>query len=94
MIKFAQIIKSNGQVLELIPQAKEFSLDELRTIVGGYIQIVPSVRPDWFLVINEEGRLAGLPLNEKASLLYVNGIDDPIVGDVALIHQSQISLKP
>lgn len=92
MNKFAQIIKTDGTLLPLIPaRGKRFQLSELQTIVGGYIQVALSRNKGWLLVINEEGKLNGLPVNEKATLLYPFGYQDPIVGDAALIHQSQIN---
>jgi len=46
-----------------------FVLAELQEIVGGYIEIVPCKDKQHILVINEEGKLEGLPINVKASEL-------------------------
>lgn len=61
------------------------TLDAMQRIVGGYIE---HVRPRYLqapfcMIINEEGLLRGLPVNNAASLLYA-GIT-PIVGDVLIL---------
>ena len=56
------------------------SLENLQKIVGGYIELL-SFASDGALVMNEEGKIIGLPLNRTASLMF--GI--PIVGDTFLI---------
>ena len=39
-------------------------------MLGGYIQVVQTANGD-DMVINEEGKLLGLPINSKATELYV-----------------------
>lgn len=82
----AQIIKTTGEVIEVKPaKGKTFSLKELQDIVGGFIEIVhlPNMK---LMVVNEEGKLNGLPVNHKASDLY----PDIIVGDVLVCDFNQI----
>ena len=67
----------------------EMGLSFLQKQVGGYIQIVPARLPKTpsvkglQLVLNEEGKLIGLPYNKLATVLYGNPYDD-IVGDVLI----------
>ena len=66
----------------------DFTLEELRAFVGGYIELLyPPSQVGAALVVNEEGRLRGLPLNKVASAAYGH---DFIVGDALLCHPSQI----
>ena len=62
--------------------------------VGGMVECVSFPNGD-LLLLNEEGKLMGLPLNEKASKLwkdtfdndnYITGRDDFVVGPAILIR--------
>ncbi len=78
---------------------KGFSLKELQAIVGGSIEIV-KCKDGKLMVINEEGKLDGLPVNRKATGLYIYGSLDPeawdkgtgdqIVGDVLVATSNLI----
>lgn len=65
-----------------------FALDELQEAVGGYIEIVGARVGDvpLVMVLNEEGKLAGLPVNHMATAvahcLQMISTDDWIAGDV------------
>jgi hypothetical protein len=87
----AYIIKTSGEVKKIQPKnGTDFQLDELKSIVNGYIEVVylPNSR---MMIVNEEGKLNGLPLNEKATgLLWMLGGLDYIVGDVLLCDQDQV----
>ena len=48
--------------------------------VGGYIEVVP-LGGGMLMVLNEEGKLKGLPINRRATELYPSDI---IVGDVII----------
>ena len=87
----AVIYKSNGEVIETSPKnGNDFSLKELKDIVGGYIEIIDIKYA--YMVINEEGKLLDLPPNENATrvCVYMTGINDYIVGDVLVCHKNQI----
>ena len=45
---------------------KEPTLKEMQKFVGGYIEVVDAPNGDQ-IVLNEEGRIFGLPINYKAS---------------------------
>ena len=87
----ATIITTSGAVKKVRPaNGKTFSLEELKKIVNGYIEIVHlSARS--LLVVNEEGKLHNLPYNQTASsVLFLYGIPDVIVGDALLCNNNEI----
>ena len=63
------------------------SLDKLQKMVGGFIEIVRArnLRLPYVMVVNEEGLIHNLPVNNTGSLLYA-GIT-PIVGDVVIMKE-------
>ena len=72
------------------------SLEDMQTFVGGRIELILLSNGD-HLVINEEGLLEGLPINQTATNTWWNdlgldrsGIDiqrvPPLVGDVILVE--------
>ena len=82
----AQIIKTTGEIIETEPSnGTDFSLTELQAVVGGFIEVVhlPDGR---LMVVNDEGKLNGSPVNPKASELY----PDIIVGDVLVCEHYEI----
>lgn len=88
---YTYIYKSNGEVIETSPKnEKDFSLKELKEIVGGYIEILDL--KDAYMVINEEGKLLNLPFNLNATRTYQHfaRIGDYIVGDVLVCSKEQI----
>ncbi len=88
----AQIIKTNGAVIETKPKnGTDFQLDELQSIVGGYIEVV-SLRDGRLIVCDEEGKLKGKERNNKATdiLHSVFHNNDFMVGDVLVCNEDQI----
>lgn len=71
----------------------EFEQGDLKAMqryVGGYIQMVEAFRPDCTFVMNEEGKVHGLDLNRRATLLlWTHHAEfrgqDVLNGDVLLI---------
>ena len=82
----AKIIKASGEFVAIEPKnGKNFSLEELQSIVGGYIEIV-YLSDGSLMVVNEEGLLKELPYN-----LVASGIAGfYIVGDVLLCKENQM----
>ena len=81
--QFAIHYKTDGTAKQVKPtNGEDFTLEELQSFVGGYIEIVSL--NDMFLVVNEEGKLNNLPVNANATALWeqVYGKTDVIVGDV------------
>lgn len=85
------LIRVNGQLEPVTPKnGSTWSLEELQGFVGGYIEIVNSRMTGRFLVIDEEGKLKGKPVNIAATMLYPNGDLDPLVGDVLHCKSDEI----
>lgn len=62
----ATLIKADGDTSEVQPASgASFTLAELQAFVGGYIQIIPVGSA--LYVLNEEGKLLGLPANMAAT---------------------------
>lgn len=79
------IITPDGRIHPVIPDhnAQTFQLKQLQAIVGGYIEVV-TARDGRRMVINEQGKLKGLPINPTATKLYRYGDYDPVCGDVLI----------
>ena len=75
-------LKANGEAPLVEPKGETWELKELQALVGGYIEIVAAPNhPGRVLVINENGKLIGLPFNKNATALSTY---EPIVGDVVV----------
>lgn len=88
----AKIYKTNGEIVDIEPKnGKDFQLKELNDIVGGYIELV-TLPNDEFMVVNEEGKMMGLPVNDNATTIYHSKVGpwDYIVGDCLICKTSQI----
>ncbi len=87
----ATILKTNGERKEVSPKnGSDFQLDELQSIVGGYIEIL-NLSNNRLMLVNEEGKIYGLPYNHEATELVVKeGYHDVIVGDVLVCENSQV----
>jgi hypothetical protein len=89
----AQLIKSDGTVIEVAPHAAPapFTLSELYFLLDATtIEIVPTKARTGFLVIDEDGKLAQRPYNRAASALYGREPEDVIVGPALLCERSEI----
>lgn len=65
--------------------------------VGGYIEIVHPFRlwHPFCMIVNEEGRLHGLPINPVGSLLYGTDMHrEPIVGDIVIMKDGYRNGEP
>jgi hypothetical protein len=88
----AILVKTNGEIEYVSPQNdSDFSLNELKNFVGGYIEILPLGKE--LMVINEEGKLLGLPYNENATARLQSQYganSDYIVGNALICSAKQI----
>lgn len=89
-----QIIKTDGTTINYSPKAgAHYELEELQEIVGGFIEII-SLHDGRMMVINEEGKLNGLPYNDLATDIAhdANAIydDDFVVGDILICKEGDI----
>ena len=94
--------KQNTQTAEfkLITDKKdEPDYKAVSKFVGGMVEVVSFPNGD-LLLLNEEGKLMGLPLNEKASKLwkdtfdndnYITGRNDFVVGPAILIKKQALN---
>jgi len=86
--------------LKIIDDVKlEPTLKEAQAFVGGYVEGISMPNGD-YLIVNEEGKLKGLPFNEQASKLwkdtfdndsYITGRDDFVVGNAILIKKDALN---
>lgn len=96
----AKLIKTNGDILEVSTKnGTDFKLEELQEFVGGYIEVVnllddtPLAIADAILVVNEEGKLNGLPVNSVATAVYnvcMQPYEDIVVGDALLCSSDEV----
>ena len=78
-------------------ELEEPTYKALQKAVGGYFEIVrPISLPNTYrMVINEEGKLNGLPFNMIASYLYGSHIyGDPIVGNLLMLKEDFVDGEP
>jgi hypothetical protein len=80
----ALILKTDGS--NEVITSKKLSLEQLQKIVGGYIEIVKIPYSKNFLIINEEGIMYNLPVNNEATKLF----KQQIVGNVVMCTKSEI----
>ena len=86
----ATLIKSSGEEINVSPSNKKgFGLDELQKYVGGLIEIVRT-KDNKPMIINEEGKINDLPINQKATEIYPYNEYDFIVGDVLICQEDEI----
>ena len=79
-------------------EKNEPTLKEAQEFVGGYVEGISFPNGD-YLIINEEGKLIGLPLNPEATALwratfdndnYITGRKDFVVGPAILIKKQAL----
>ena len=94
-------IKLNECKFKIIKDQKdEPDLKAAQKFVGGYVEGITFPNGD-YLIINEEGKLFGLPLNEPATILwrlafdndnYLTGRKDFVVGNAILIKKDALKI--
>ena len=97
----AKWIKASGEIISVNPKdGKEFSLEEMKHYIGGgYIQMItPPGKTGAIMIIDEDGKMKNFPINIIATRMWQQyaqqgsmRMDDAVVGDVLLMHRSQIS---
>ena len=90
-----QVNTKQSEFLFIEDEKKTPTLKEAQAFVGGMVECVTWPNGD-LLIVNEEGKLMGLPLNPEATLLwrmtftkdkYVTGYDDFVVGPAIYIKK-------
>ena len=94
-------INTTAAEFKIIEDSKdEPTLKEAQEFVGGYVEGITFPNGD-YLIINEEGKLIGLPLNPEATALwkatfdndnFITGRNDFVVGPAILIKKSALKL--
>jgi hypothetical protein len=85
----AEILFVNGLRKTVEPKnGKDFKLEELHDIVGGYIECI-YLPGKMLMVLDEEGKLKGKDVNQNATeMARLN--NDYIVGDVLVCKKSEV----
>jgi hypothetical protein len=87
----AMLYMTDGRTKQVRPSnGVHWTMEELQQFVGGYFEITSTVDGE-FMVINDMGKLKGLPLNIPATRIYVHGRRDVILGD-ALVVSTRLEL--
>ena len=95
-----QQVNTTAEQFKLITDKKdEPDYKAVSKFVGGMVEVVQFPNGD-LLLLNEEGKLMGLPLNEEASKLwketfdndnYITGRDDFVVGPAMVIKKNALN---
>lgn len=95
----AKYYRTNGRVTTVKPKnGSSFSLAELQKFVGGMIEIVPLPSGN-SIIVNEEGKVIGLPKNTKATEVwkqeypiekYPHNNDELIAGDALVATEKEL----
>ncbi len=93
-------IKSTAKFQIVEDKKHEPNYKAVSQFVGGMVECVQFPNGD-LLLLNEEGKLIGLPVNEEASKLwkatfdndnYITGRDDFVVGPAILIKKDALKI--
>ena len=81
------LITAEGEEKVVTPEHGEvFTLEELQTLVGGYIEVVPQwVHPDKVYLCDEEGILKSKDINFSVTETIGFGV----VGDIVIISHEE-----
>ena len=91
--------KDANEFVIIDDKKNEPTLQAAQDFVGGYVEGITFPNGD-YLIINEEGKLMGLPLNEEATKLwkatfdndnYITGRNDFVVGPAILIKKDALN---
>jgi len=88
----ATVFEVNGTRRAVHPATPpSFTLEEMQALVGGYIEMVP-MAGDKMLIINEEGKLQGLPYNIDATWQVADRLlsGDYIAGPAVLVSEQEL----
>ena len=94
-------INTKAAEFKIIEDSKdEPDLKAAQDFVGGYVEGITFPNGD-YLIINEEGKLMGLPINEQATKLwketfdndnFITGRNDFVVGPAILIKKQALKI--
>ena len=90
----ARLIRSNGVEEVITPSnGKKWSLGELQKIVGGYIEMMPGIKPVR-LIMNEEAKLKMLPVNNAATAIVLDLLKGKVLRYTPILRGDVIILDP
>ncbi len=76
----AMLVKTDGTIELVKPEAEKFALKELQKCVDGYIEIYPSRNKKYVILVNEEGLIHNLPYNYIAEkILAVRAVGNVLI---------------
>lgn len=85
-----KLFTSDSRIVEVTFSGPHAGLREMQDLVGGYIEVL-WLKDGNVLVVNEGGKINGLPYNEEATqLIQENGINDLIVGNAILMDSKYL----
>jgi Domain of unknown function (DUF3846) len=82
------LYRTDGTIVPISPSGVRWSLEELQSLVGGYIEHCTTI-DGRIMIVNELGKMKQLPLNIKATRIYCHGRVDPIVGPAVVVDSLQ-----
>ena len=95
-MKIKEKVNTDANEFKIVSDSKdEPTLESAQEFVGGYVECITFPNGD-VLIVNEEGKLRGLPLNPEATLLwkitfdndnYITGRKDVVVGPAIYIKK-------
>ena len=89
----ARLYKTNGEIIEMKPEnGSDFSLEELKCVTDGLLELV-YLDSETMMVVDEEGKLKGLPYNENATDVFRKQYpdrNDYIVGNALVMKNNQL----
>ena len=98
-MKIKEKVNTDANEFKIVSDSKdEPTLESAQEFVGGYVEGITFPNGD-YLIINEEGKLKSLPVNEEATKLwrstftedkYAFGFDDYVVGPAILIKANAL----
>lgn len=74
--------------IEIIHLDQTYSLQLLQELVGGYIEFISLPKYGLEMIVNEEGKLNGLPINLAGTMYWNRQYEnlDYVVGDIVLLN--------
>jgi hypothetical protein len=89
----ANLYKPDGTIEVIHPaNGKHWTTKELQELVGGYVEVLPSIKPK--IVVNEEGLLKALPYNENATQLYLQLLSGKELWYIPRLVGNVVALTP
>ena len=90
----ARLIRSDGTETIVTTIGKRWTLKELQTHVGGFIEIMPGIALR--MILDEEGLIKMKPINHKATDIVMEALrgkllryQPVIVGDVLILEKGE-----